>query len=95
MFVLPGASLNTSENSVTTFFNLEHCSSLELLKPANGEWSASVVIVKKKDGSRRLCVYYRRLNQVSQMDAYLMPRVDDIIDRLGKAKYISIDDKPD
>ena len=32
---------------------------------------------------------------MSQVDAYPMPRVDDIIDRLGKAKYFSIDDKPD
>lgn len=32
---------------------------------------------------------YRRLNGVSEFDAYPMPRIDDIIDRLGKAKYIS------
>ena len=60
-----------------------------IIKPATGEWSAPVVIVKKKDGSLRLCVDFRKLNQESQMDAYPMPRVDDIIDRLGKAKYFS------
>ena len=37
----------------------------------------------------RLCVDYRQLNAVSQSDAYLMPRVDDLIDRLGKAKFIT------
>ena len=43
----------------------------------------------KKDGSIRLCVDYRKLNSVTPMDAYPMPRVDDLIDRLGNAKYIS------
>lgn len=60
-----------------------------IVEPATGECSAPVVIVKKKDGSLRLCVDYCKLNQVSQMDAYPMPRVDDIIDRLGKTKYFS------
>lgn len=32
---------------------------------------------------------YRRLNGVSKSDAYPMPRIDDLIDRLGKAEYIS------
>ena len=48
-----------------------------------------MVIVKKKHGSLRLCVDYRYLNEVSQVDAYPMPRVDDIIDRLGHASFIT------
>ena len=48
-----------------------------------------MVLVKKKDGSLRLCVDNRRLNTVSKVDAYPMPRIDDLIDNLGKAKYIS------
>jgi len=41
------------------------------------------------DGSLRLCVGYRRLNSVSKFDAYPMPQVDDLIDRLSGAVYIS------
>ena len=48
-----------------------------------------MVLVKKKDGSLRLCVDFRKLNSVSESDAYPMPRIDDLIDLLGKAKYIS------
>ena len=50
-----------------------------------------VVVVKKKDGNIRICVDYRRLNSVSAVDAYSMPRADDheLIDQLGKAKYIT------
>ena len=36
-----------------------------------------------------MCVDYRRLNGVSRADAYPMPRVDDLVDQLGEAKYIS------
>ena len=54
-----------------------------------GEWAAPIVLVKKKDGTLRMCVDYRRLNSLSRADAYPMPRVDDLIDRLGDAKFIS------
>lgn len=47
-----------------------------------------IVLVKKKDRTTHFCVDYRKPNSVSQMDAYPMPRVDDLNDRLGTAKYI-------
>ena len=53
------------------------------------EWAFPIVLVRKKDGSIRMCVDYRRLNSVSREDAYPMPRIDDLIDRLGKAKFIT------
>ena len=68
---------------------LEEMISSGIIEPAASEWSAPIVPVKKKDGSLRLCVDYRRLNQVSVTDAYPMPRVDDLIDRVGKSTYIS------
>ena len=55
----------------------------------NERMGIPIVPVKKKDGSLRLCVDYRWLNSVSQSDAYPMPRVDDLIDQLGGAHYIT------
>jgi len=60
-----------------------------IIEPSTSEWSAPIVVVQKKDKSLRICVDYRRLNSLSEMDAYPMPRIDEVIDRLGAASFIS------
>ena len=60
-----------------------------IIEPSNSNWSAPMIIVTRQDRPILLCVDYRRLNTVSKMDAYPTPRIDDLIDGLGKAKYIS------
>ncbi|KAA0724151.1 Retrovirus-related Pol polyprotein from transposon 297 [Triplophysa tibetana] len=46
-------------------------------------------MVPKPDGTLRFCNDFRRLNEVSTFDGYPMPRVDELLDRLGKARFIS------
>ena len=43
----------------------------------------------KKDGSLRFCVDYKKLNGVARSDAYPIPRVDELMDRLGNASFIT------
>ncbi|KAL0160841.1 hypothetical protein M9458_044566, partial [Cirrhinus mrigala] len=48
-----------------------------------------IVMVPKPDGTLRFCNDFRRLNEISEFDSYPMPRVDELLDRLGRARYIS------
>ena len=60
-----------------------------IIEPTCSEWASPIVVVPKRNGELRLCVDYRRLNSVSQVDSYLMPRIDELIDRVGKANFIT------
>ena len=60
-----------------------------IIEKSSSEWAAPIVLVKKKDSTLRMCVDYRRLNAISEMDAYPMLRIDDLIDRVGEAKFIT------
>ncbi|KAL0152831.1 hypothetical protein M9458_051871 [Cirrhinus mrigala] len=62
---------------------------LGVIEPSTSEWSSPMVIVPKKDGSLRVCIDFRKLNAQSKFDAYPMPRVDDLLEKIGKARYIT------
>ncbi|CAF4490419.1 unnamed protein product, partial [Rotaria socialis] len=49
--------------------------------------SSPIVLVRKKDGSVRFCIDFRKLNNVTTRDAFPMPRIDDIFDHLSQAEY--------
>ena len=52
-------------------------------------WAAPVQLIPKKDGSIRFCIDYRKLNAQTKKDVYPLPRIDDILDSLGKARIRS------
>ena len=60
-----------------------------VIVPSRSEWCSPVVLVPKKDGGLRFCVDFRKLNAISAFDPYPMPRVDELVERLGKAQYLS------
>jgi hypothetical protein len=59
------------------------------IRPSSSPWGAPVLFVKKKDGSMRICVDYRSLNEVTIKNKYPLPRIDDLFDQLKGAKYFS------
>ncbi len=60
-----------------------------VIKPCQSSWASPVVLVTKKDGTTRLCVDYRKLNDVSKKDTYPFPRIDDALDALHGSMYFS------
>ena len=52
------------------------------IRPSMSPWGAPVLFVKKKDGVIRLCIDYRKLNQVTMKNKYPLPRIDDLFDQL-------------
>ncbi|GJW50411.1 putative reverse transcriptase domain-containing protein [Tanacetum coccineum] len=62
------------------------------IRPSSSPWGAPVLFVKKKDGSFRMCIDYRKLNKLTIKNRYPLPRIDDLFDQLqGSSVYSKID----
>ena len=63
-----------------------------IIRPSTSPWRFGIVVAPKNDGKIRICVDYRPLNLITTRNAYPMPRIDEILDSLSKAKVFSVID---
>ena len=60
-----------------------------VIRESDSSWSAPIVVVPKGDGGKRLCIDYRALNAITRTFIWPMPRVEDILAKLGQAKFFT------
>lgn len=68
---------------------IKHLLSHEFIKPSISPWGSPVLFTPKKDGSLRMCVDYRALNKKTIKNNVPLPRIDEVWDQLGNAKYFT------
>ena len=83
-------SLKSAVNS-----EVEKMLSKGVIRQSNSPWSSPVVMVKKKNGSWRFCIDYRKLNTATYLDAYPLPRIDATLESLaGSTLFTTLDLAP-
>lgn len=68
---------------------LERMLELNIVEPSKSPWSSPIVLLDKPDGTRRFCINFKAVNAVTKPDAYPLPKVTHILDRLRDARYLS------
>lgn len=68
---------------------LDELLDLGLIRPSAGVWTSPIFFVKKKEGTLRLVVNYQKLNQITVKDAFPLPRIDELLDSMGGARWFS------
>ena len=68
---------------------LDEMLKLEIIEPSTSSYSSPIVVVRKPDGSNRVCVDFRKLNNVTVFDPEPMPQPEQILAKLEKDQYFS------
>lgn len=68
---------------------VEEMLKLGVIERSSSPWSSPVCLARKKDGSFRFCIDFRQVNKYTKKDAYPLPYISTILDRLRNTRYIS------
>ena len=61
----------------------------EIIRPSTSPWASPIVIVPKKDGSRRMCIDYRKINQITHKNSYPLPNISEMLSSFKDARFFS------
>ncbi len=61
----------------------------DIAEPSFSSWASPSLLVSKSDGSFRFCTDYRKVNAITKPDSFPLPRIEDCIDQVGNAKFVS------
>src|SRR2546430_11478252 len=63
-----------------------------IIRRSYSPWASPVVIIDKKDGSKRFCIDFRKVNDITKTDVRPLPRIDDLLEQFRTARYFSLMD---
>uniref|UniRef100_A0A8L0DMS3 ribonuclease H n=1 Tax=Oncorhynchus mykiss TaxID=8022 RepID=A0A8L0DMS3_ONCMY len=61
----------------------------KIAEPSFSSWASPCILVSKPDGTNRFCTDYRKVNSVTKPDSFPLPRMEDCVDQVGAAKFVS------
>lgn len=60
-----------------------------LANPSYSSWASPCILVAKPDKTYRFCTDYRKLNSITKPDSFPLPRMEDCVDSVGSAKFVT------
>ena len=60
-----------------------------IIEESTSPWASPIVMAPKADGTLRLCTDFRKINNCTVPDPFPLPRIEDLIDSVGKAKFLT------
>ena len=61
----------------------------DIIESSSSDWVSEPHLVRKDDGTFRFCIDFRPLNKITKHDLYPLPRIDDLLDQVGKSRYFT------
>jgi hypothetical protein len=87
--LLPGTAPISKRQYRMDVKDLAELKNKGFIRPSSSPWGAPTLFVDKKDGSRRVCVDYQSLNEVTIKNKYSLPRIEDMFDQMRGVKVFS------
>ena len=87
--VRQGLRLIPHEHSPVLKSEVEKLHKMGAIEPSISLFASPIILIKKKDGTKPLCIDYCKLNSITIIDAHLLPRIEDIFDTLSKFRYFT------